>query len=545
MDTHHRIGFGPPGVIFCAFFTFVAMACAGTYSGGMGTAAEPYQIQTPEQLNAIGANPSDWGKCFKLMADIDMSAYTGTQYNIIGNWTTPFTGTLDGDRHILSNLTITRPSEDGVGLFGYLGSGGQVENLGLEQVNITGQYLVGGLVGENVHGALTACFATGAVNGGSYVGGLVGSNYQGTITACYATGTVSGSSGDNVGGLVGVNYNGTLTACYATSTTGGLFVVGGLVGWNYFGTLTACYATGSVSGRYELGGLVASSDNGTITTCYATGEVGGSGSHVGGLMGFSWNDTITACFWDVDTSGLTDGVGRVDPDPNGVTGIDTAEMKAIATFTEAGWDFVGEWFNGDDDIWRMCADGVDYPRLSWEFSAGGDFACPDGVGMEDLVWMAYDWMASGLTAFSGGDATGDGRIDMSDLAIVAANWLGEGRQYLVHYEVKACGSGPVPPPGGELRFSATVEGRYVRVSDAIEANCCIERIDLSSEVLGNTIVLHETVLGQVVCLCYCTFPATAVLGPFEPGTYSLKVVEAGYFGDPNPYVVGTVSVTID
>jgi hypothetical protein len=36
MLNHHRSGFGPSGVIFCAFFTFAAMACAGTSIGGNG-----------------------------------------------------------------------------------------------------------------------------------------------------------------------------------------------------------------------------------------------------------------------------------------------------------------------------------------------------------------------------------------------------------------------------------------------------------------------------------------------------------------------------
>ena len=67
---------------------------AATYGGGSGTAEDPYQIWTPEQMNTIGLNSADWDKHFKLMADIDMSVYTGTQYNIIGTaWNTPFTGT--------------------------------------------------------------------------------------------------------------------------------------------------------------------------------------------------------------------------------------------------------------------------------------------------------------------------------------------------------------------------------------------------------------------------------------------------------------------
>ena len=55
------------------------------YGGGSGTAEDPYQIWTPQQMNLIGINTEDMGKQFKLMADIDMSAYTGMQYNVIGD----------------------------------------------------------------------------------------------------------------------------------------------------------------------------------------------------------------------------------------------------------------------------------------------------------------------------------------------------------------------------------------------------------------------------------------------------------------------------
>ena len=57
------------------------------YGPGGGTAEDPYQIWTPKQMNAIGLNPADWDKHFILMADLDMSAYTGTQYHIIGTGT--------------------------------------------------------------------------------------------------------------------------------------------------------------------------------------------------------------------------------------------------------------------------------------------------------------------------------------------------------------------------------------------------------------------------------------------------------------------------
>ena len=40
--------------------TLTSFTQAATYGGGSGTAEDPYQIWTPEQMNTIGANPYDW-----------------------------------------------------------------------------------------------------------------------------------------------------------------------------------------------------------------------------------------------------------------------------------------------------------------------------------------------------------------------------------------------------------------------------------------------------------------------------------------------------
>lgn len=398
------------GFILVLAFSLPSVSLAETYGGGSGTKADPYQIWIPEQMNTIGLNSGDWGKYFKLMADIDMSAYTGTEYNIIGNPTTYFTGTFDGNAHIIRNLTYSASSQDYVGLFGYVGSGGKILNLGVENTNITGDNYVGGLVGRKFGGTITACYATGTVSGsGSSVGGLVGDNV-GTITACYATGEVSGSGNysNHIGGLVGYNNSSTISACYATGAVSGTSSsVGGLVGRNYGGTISACYATGEVSGSGDVGGLVGYNSSGTINACYATGSVSGSGiykgglvgsnylgtitscyatgavsgSHVGGLVGENYgsitacyatgsvtgtvdvgglvgennlHSTITASFWDIEASGLSTSSGG--------TGKTTAEMQTLSTFTDAGWDFVEETANGTDDIWMMRR----YPALSWK-----------------------------------------------------------------------------------------------------------------------------------------------------------------------------------
>lgn len=119
----------------------------------------------------------------------------------------------------------------------------------------------------------------------------------------------------------------------------------------------------------------------------------------------------------IETSGLTWGAGG--------EGKTTAEMKNISTFISAGWDFVGESTNGTADTWRMCENGVDYPHLSWEFSQNGDFSCPNGIALDDLLYLAAHWLATTPETIGSADPTSDGKVDLLDLSILAEQWLKE------------------------------------------------------------------------------------------------------------------------
>ena len=144
MRDFHESGFGATGVIFCALFTFTLFASAGTYSGGSGTAEDPYRISTAEDLIAMGLNTDDYGKSFVLTADIDLAGQSFTMAPIaadtggIGGESfegTPFTGTLDGQGHAIRNLTITDElGQDYLGLFGYT-TGATIRNLELVNFN--------------------------------------------------------------------------------------------------------------------------------------------------------------------------------------------------------------------------------------------------------------------------------------------------------------------------------------------------------------------------------------------------------------------------
>jgi len=416
--------------------TFSSAGFAGTYSGGTGEPNNPYLIATAEDLNDIGNHPEDFDKHFLMVADINLADYTGTQFNIIAPDTdngqplfqgTPFTGTFDGNGHIVSNFTYTSTGTDYIALFGYVASPGEIKNLGMVDVNVdagTGYY-VGGLVGLNDFGIVSNCYATATVTGNKYVGGLVGLNYyDGTVSNCYATSTVSGvswvgglvginhfgtvsicyaagnvSGSGSVGGLVGYNNYGTVSKCYATGTVSGVAYVGGLVGYNNYGTVSKCYATGTVSGVAYVGGLVgyryygtvsncyASGsvsggywyvgglvgwNNSTVSNCYATGSVSGS-SIVGGLVGYDYFGTVTASFWDIDTSGQLTSAGGV--------GKTTAEMKTRSTFTSAGWDFIEVWDIGENQT---------YPFLRTHPAA--DIDHDNIVNFYDLAILADHWL---------------------------------------------------------------------------------------------------------------------------------------------------------
>ena len=224
-------------VIIAVVFLFSAACWGGTYSGGDGLSAEtPYQISSVDDWQELMNTPTDWDVNFVLTNDIDLAGITVMP---VGNNSISFTGVFDGGGHIVRNAVINLPSSDSVGLFGYIGTGGHIRNLGAENVNATGRFYVGGLMGRNYVGTITNCYSSGNFSGNSVVGGLVGGNNGGTIIDCYSSGAVSGN--DDVGGLAGGTGGGTITNCYSSGTVSGGWHVGGLVGQNNGGTIIDCY----------------------------------------------------------------------------------------------------------------------------------------------------------------------------------------------------------------------------------------------------------------------------------------------------------------
>ena len=249
------------------------------------------------------------------LGDINSAWTSGAGWQPIGlSSSNPFTGTFDGNGHTISNLMIGRSGENNIGLFG--GAANKIANLGLLDVDISGQDAVGGLVGDNST-TITNSYVTGEVKGRSQVGGLVGDN-SGAIMNSYATASVEGT-GANVGGLVGRNN----------------------------ATIMSSYAIGSVSGSTtNRGGLVGNNQSaGSIMNSYATGRVIDSGATVGGLVGRNDGGTITGSYW-LRSSANSNGRGDTTSTPT-TAGV-LISPTAPTTTTYAGWS-TSNWDFGNDE----------------------------------------------------------------------------------------------------------------------------------------------------------------------------------------------------
>ncbi|MFC3800067.1 S-layer homology domain-containing protein [Cohnella sp. GCM10012308] len=239
---------------------------------------------------------------YKLMQDIDLAGYDagdGEGWQPIGTNGGEFTGSFDGNGFVIRNMTIDRPGDNNVGLFGTV-MNATIANVHLMNVNVKGHTYVGGLAGVWERSWASASSVQGTVSGVDTVGGLVGYNSLSDISDSYMAGHVAAvsGSGDSFGGLIG-------------------------------------YGTGNGA-------------RGSIARSYSTAAVD-SGTNTGGLAGrVDGPVSDPSAYWDIETSGQSTSIKGA--------GKSTAQMLLKSTYS--GWDFTG---NGTDDpIWGMV-EGATYP----------------------------------------------------------------------------------------------------------------------------------------------------------------------------------------
>lgn len=326
----------------------------------------PYKFVTDIwNLNDLYNMRNDSLGFYRLRAHIDM-APAASWNNGMGWEPFYFRGTLNGNGFQIRNLTINRPQQWIAGLFSQVDQA-VIYDLGLTNVNVKANSLVGGLAGLISGSSVTRTYVEGTVTSTT---GVFGSGFQtglfagriddSEITKSYVRGTVNGNTtvvGGFAGSITGATNSGSvIDQCYArvnvtpnsTTTT---VKAGGFAGELAGASVTNVYTLGTVEGRGFVGGVFGeiTGDNLRFDFAYSRNTVfdWGKPAQTGGWAGTYGQITgnlahIASLFWDktVDASSNFGAVGQ--------TGYSTTVLKAPTATNQFPYD------NGTDEDWSSA-----------------------------------------------------------------------------------------------------------------------------------------------------------------------------------------------
>ncbi len=242
-------------------FTGYGKVDPSIFAGGDGTKANPYVINTANQLKAfaesVNVDEHYEGKFIKLGSDVSLAGINWLPVG--GSGAYGFRGNFDGNNKVISNMTIGSEAEPesyckSVGLFANL-EAAKIKNLGIQNAVIYQRYLgdsiayaglLAGYVAENAgdNGYIDFCYAKGKINSYSAKqndsGGLIGAINRGTIANCFVDVAIIGQSRDGycyAGGLVGLPNRAAVVNNYALGSirgtgNGARIQIGGISGMN-------------------------------------------------------------------------------------------------------------------------------------------------------------------------------------------------------------------------------------------------------------------------------------------------------------------------
>jgi hypothetical protein len=465
------------GVAIC-LPTVVGAGHASALTGG-GTIGDPYTISTCTDLQDINTDPTAY---YILVTDIDCSDTvtwnSGDGFTPIGG----FSGTLDGQEHTVSGLSINNLAS--IGIFADV-EDGTIKNLTIDGdgASITGDNGSGVLIGTMIGGTIShVTINEDIVAGSGWGGGIVGhaicnspgsgilmayTSYSGTLTQAgslgygglvgyiegndpdcpitisnsHTSGTVSypygGDAGIYAGGLVGEAYTIaspiTITASSSSmDVTNADSEIGGLVGFAFrdgsgFISIHGSSASGNITAKptgHNTGGLVGEMyGDGEIYQSYAAGNVT-AGSNVGGLVGIIGTDDIS--IHDVYATGAVSG----DDSVGGLIGVLGSSGGTGATLARS---YASGNVTGNTNVGGLV--GGLYGAVSYSFatgavdgtdaaSTGGLFGYYNPSFFASSTGNAFDVASTGQT-----DCYGGGCDSGSMMSINTAN-------YFVHTSTK-------------------------------------------------------------------------------------------------------------
>lgn len=339
---------------------------ATAFAGGSGTEADPYQIETAEQLAKLAKDVNSGvvgqthsGEYFKLTEDIDLSAH---RWIPIGSGSASksfhaFSGYFDGNDKTITGMYVDESTEKySAGLFGNV-TGYEIKNLKIKDAYVK----------------------TESGDGTENAGILIGSATQGygmttSVKDCSVSGIVESGSA-RTGGLAGYNSYGTYENCTADVKVKGAGKAGGFVGEDFSGTYKNCTAEGNVSGSRSVGGFAgvlffeSKADH-----CAAQGKVTASNCNAGGFAGYVQDGvTISNCVAAGDVESTVDGFEpKVGGFAGTVTGANTvSNSHAAGKVTSANEEYKAGGFTGVNSGSTFTGSSFDVEKNAALKAAGG------------------------------------------------------------------------------------------------------------------------------------------------------------------------------
>ena len=284
---------------------------AATYfSGGSGTAEDPYLISTPSDLKALSDTSnmaSDAARYansfFRQGADIDMSSTAFTP--LFQGGSVKFSGTFDGDGKTISGLKIASTASKASGFVAYA-NGATLRGINLSGADVDAQYVFCGAVAGYAEGGslIENCSVSGQVRqyaaslnvlgeaNEGYSGGIAGYVTSSTVKDCTLDGNVT-IYGKYSGGMFGLVENSTIEGCkLLKENTVNIFYHwnGGLIGKarGSSNVIRGCSFEGNLTAvGYVQGGIVGQMEGGLIEDCVlgSYASIGSDKYFVGGIVG--------------------------------------------------------------------------------------------------------------------------------------------------------------------------------------------------------------------------------------------------------------------
>ncbi len=457
---------------------------------GSGTAKDPYQIATKEDLFEMSelvndsATTATYNSCYYVQTeDIDLD---GVSWNPIGTINIPFHGVYDGNYNSIVNLEL-ETEESYAGLFGYCnGNNTIIKNITVYGDITSTQKVCGGIAGEiGKTDKIENSAFIGNINGTTFVGGIVG-NMQtgGSISNCYHIGDIQGDA--IVGGIAGQVRVGTTSGSKNAHINNCYYAGGNING-------TSCI--GGIVGKEDVGGVASNTityDNNYYLTTACSGAVNG--------------ELRVGCM------NLTEKALKACADMLGSPYVSDEDENLNGGYPVFEWQVVPEKFNGRgtskdpyqissaEDLWEM-ARLINSPYFSKDFRSAS-YIQTNNIDLKNEKWTPI--------GSDGYDAPFEGTYDGNQHFITGLNIYDE-----EHY----------------TGLFATIYGEAV-IQDLVVYGCVQSMGDCTGGIVGE--------IGYGASVIGCAFIGT-VNGILDVGGISGKIWDSGAIFDCYSYseVTGT------